>query len=63
MDAMSDEQILSTHAAERQRCEVYSRVMGYHRPLAYWNPGKRQEYADRRLFREDRAAAWLGCAP
>lgn len=27
--------------------EVYSRVVGYYRPVANWNEGKRQEFADR----------------
>jgi len=28
-------------------CEVYSRVVGYFRPVQYWNAGKRQEFAER----------------
>lgn len=36
----------------RQPCEVWSRVMGYHRPVSGWNPGKQQEYRDRVAFRE-----------
>jgi hypothetical protein len=35
---------------ERTRCEVWSRVMGYHRPVSAWNPGKRSEYAERRCY-------------
>ena len=30
--------------------EIYSRVVGYLRPVAQWNPGKRREFARRRLF-------------
>lgn len=41
---------------ERTRCEVWNRVMGYHRPVSAFNTGKRQEHADRKLFREDRSA-------
>lgn len=37
---------------ERQRCEVWSRVMGYHRPVNSWNVGKRSEWKERLLFRE-----------
>lgn len=37
---------------ERQPCEVFTRVMGYHRPVAYFNLGKKREHADRRFFRE-----------
>jgi len=41
--------------AVRQRCEVWTRVMGYHRPVAAFNPGKQSEHAERRHFREDAA--------
>lgn len=27
--------------------EVYSRVVGYFRPIDYWNPGKRAEFNER----------------
>jgi anaerobic ribonucleoside-triphosphate reductase len=37
---------------ERQKCEVWSRVMGYHRPIAGWNIGKKQEFQDRKYFKE-----------
>lgn len=35
----------------KQPCEVYSRIVGYLRPLAQWNVGKRQEYRERQEFR------------
>ena len=38
-------------ADRRTRCEVYSRVVGYLRPVQQWNKGKRQEYRDRETFR------------
>lgn len=42
---------------ERTRCEVWTRVMGYHRPVSAWNPGKQSEHAERRYFVEpDRIA-------
>lgn len=37
---------------ERQRCEVWTRVMGYHRPVTSFNIGKKGEHADRKFFRE-----------
>jgi len=37
---------------ERQRCEVWTRVMGYHRPVASFNAGKQGEHAERRFFVE-----------
>ena len=33
---------------DRQRCEIWTRVMGYHRPVASFNVGKKGEYFDRR---------------
>ncbi|MFA7061137.1 MAG: anaerobic ribonucleoside-triphosphate reductase [Pedobacter sp.] len=36
----------------RQPCEVWTRVMGYHRPVASFNAGKKSEHAQRRFFRE-----------
>ena len=38
--------------SERTRCEVWTRVMGYHRPVTSWNPGKQSEHRDRRYFSE-----------
>lgn len=32
------------------KTEVYSRVCGYFRPVANWNPGKKQEFKDRKKF-------------
>ena len=32
------------------RTEVYSRIVGYMRPVNQWNAGKQQEFADRKLF-------------
>ena len=40
---------------ERQRCEVWTRVMGYHRPVASFNIGKKGEHNERRFFEEARA--------
>jgi hypothetical protein len=37
---------------ERTRCEVWTRVMGYHRPVSAFNPGKQSEQAERICFRE-----------
>jgi anaerobic ribonucleoside-triphosphate reductase len=35
---------------ERTKCEVYSRVCGYLRPVAQWNDAKQEEFKDRQLF-------------
>ncbi|MBW1700252.1 MAG: hypothetical protein JRH18_22240 [Deltaproteobacteria bacterium] len=36
-----------------QRCEVYSRVVGYLRPVAQWNDAKQEEFKDRKVFTPD----------
>jgi len=33
-----------------QRAEVYSRVVGYIRPVQQWNKGKQAEFGDRKEF-------------
>jgi anaerobic ribonucleoside-triphosphate reductase len=38
--------------SERQPCEVWTRVMGYHRLVASFNIGKKGEHCERRFFRE-----------
>jgi len=35
---------------QRQKCEVYTRVVGYLSPVHRWNKGKKQEFKDRRTF-------------
>jgi hypothetical protein len=35
----------------RQKCEVWTRVMGYFRPVSQFNAGKKSEYAERVLPR------------
>jgi len=42
---------------ERQRCEVWTRVMGYHRPVASFNIGKQGEFQERLHFEESRCGA------
>lgn len=44
------------HDDERQRCEVWTRVMGYHRPVASFNIGKQGEHRERQFFDESRAS-------
>ena len=38
---------------ERQKCEVWTRVMGYHRPVDYFNIGKKGEQEERVCFEEN----------
>ncbi|MBB5847129.1 ribonucleoside-triphosphate reductase [Mobiluncus mulieris] len=43
-------------AGEHQECEVWTRVMGYFRPVQSFNIGKKGEYAERVSFSESAAA-------
>jgi len=36
---------------ERTKCERYSRIVGYLRPLAQWNDGKKEEWFLRKMFK------------
>ena len=33
-----------------EKCEVYSRIVGYIRPISQWNKGKQKEFCDRQTF-------------
>ncbi len=32
-------------------CEVYSRIVGYHRPVQFWNKGKVEEFKERKIYK------------
>lgn len=40
---------------KRTKCEVWTRVMGYHRPISSFNDGKKEEYKERKMFVEEKA--------
>ena len=42
---------------ERQPCEVWTRVMGYHRPVSSFNIGKKGEHKERKFFCESNVAS------
>ncbi len=37
-------------AIKRIPCEVYSRIVGYLRPVQAWNEGKQQEFLERETY-------------
>jgi hypothetical protein len=43
---------LESLEGKRVPCEVYSRVVGYIRPVSQWNEGKQEEFAERHVFSE-----------
>ena len=38
-----------------EKTEVYSRIVGYLRPVTSWNLGKAEEFAERKMFSEKKA--------
>lgn len=42
--------ILEQHQLQRNKCLVYTRVMGYHRPVESFNIGKKGEHKQRTHF-------------
>ena len=48
----SIEPALALKDEERQPCEVWTRVMGYHRPVSSFNVGKQGEHHERQFFAE-----------
>ncbi len=38
--------------SQRTKCEVWTRVMGYHRPVSHFNTGKKAEHYSRKHFVE-----------
>lgn len=49
---MNSTDVTELRDEERTKCEVWTRVMGYHRPVSAFNAGKRSEHAERQYFVE-----------
>ena len=43
------------------KCEVYSRVVGYLRPVQNWNKGKKEEFAMRKNMNGVESGCSCGC--
>lgn len=57
---MTDQEILEKLKDKRTRCIVYSRVMGYHRPVESFNIGKKGEHKERMMFVEGHSKCCRG---
>ena len=47
---LTGEHLLCPQCVIKQPCEVYSRIVGYLRPVSQWNIGKQQEFKERKTF-------------
>ncbi|MFT0761880.1 ribonucleoside triphosphate reductase [Scrofimicrobium sp. R131] len=52
---LNGEHFLCPECSEPQECEVWTRVMGYFRPVQSFNIGKKGEYNERTMFTESAA--------
>jgi ribonucleoside-triphosphate reductase len=48
---LTGEHFLCPKCTIKQPCEVYSRIVGYLRPVSQWNLGKQEEFKERETFR------------
>lgn len=55
-------QEIQNNFLKRQKCEVYTRVMGYHRPVSQFNEGKKSEYYSRTYFQENKTTNSKFCS-
>ena len=51
---MTGKEILEKLNHLRTKCIVYTRVMGYHRPVESFNLGKSGEHQERKQFKESK---------
>lgn len=47
--------MITLNDEERQECEIWTRVMGYYRPVSEFNIGKKSEHYERIFFEETKA--------
>ncbi len=55
MNSTKCNSILEDQTEKRTKCLVYTRVMGYHRPVESFNIGKKGEHKQRIYFKEQPA--------
>lgn len=54
---LNNEKLLRIIQEQRKKCVVYTRVMGYHRPVESFNIGKKGEHQQRKEFAEPKKSA------
>jgi anaerobic ribonucleoside-triphosphate reductase len=56
MTTCTDQDLLQENEELRTHCEIWTRVMGYHRPVSQFNKGKQSEHSERQHFEEKRSS-------
>lgn len=57
---MTEKSEITLDDSERQPCEIWTRVMGYFRPVDAFNIGKQSEYSERVCFSQSKAMKHIG---
>ena len=52
VQALVGNKTITIQDEERQECEIWTRVMGYYRPVSEFNIGKKSEHRERVFFTE-----------
>lgn len=52
VQALVGDKTITIEDEERQECEIWTRVMGYYRPVSEFNIGKKSEHRERKFFTE-----------
>lgn len=47
--------------SKRTKCEIWTRAMGYCRPVANFNKGKKSEFYERKYFTESATLSSMNC--
>ena len=55
MNSTSPQNQLNNYNEKRTKCLVFTRVMGYHRPVESFNIGKKGEHKQRTYFKQEPA--------
>ncbi len=55
---MQKQEVLEKNSHKRSKCIVYTRVMGYHRPIDSFNIGKKGEPEQRMKFVESKKCSY-----
>ena len=55
VEAIMNNRTITLQDEERQVCEIWTRVMGYYRPVSEFNIGKKSEHSERVFFTENKA--------
>ena len=54
MNDIKTEDNIEIKENERTQCEIWTRVMGYHRPVSQYNKGKKSEFKERVCFKAEK---------